>query len=106
MRKRKRTSKHKYECRKYKKNFLYEHGYVFCESKYCDEPNKAFPPHSTHHIMSAGRYPGHWELHNPLNLILLCFKCHSEFEEHKRKDEHNELVEERGLKELFYGGTK
>jgi hypothetical protein len=97
----KRTAKHKYYCRKYRKKFLEEHGYIFCESVNCENPNQAFPPHSTHHIMSAGRYPSHPELHNDLNLILLCHKCHEEFEQFKREKEHDLLVEQRGLKELF-----
>jgi hypothetical protein len=51
--------------------------------------------------MSAGRYPSHPELHNKLNLILLCHKCHTEFEQFKREEEYEQLVEERGLKKLF-----
>jgi hypothetical protein len=102
-RKGKRTSKHQNACRKFRDEFLKEHGYIHCESKYCEDANKAFPPHSAHHIQSAGRYPRHEHLHNPLNLILLCHTCHTEFEENKRLDEYNELVEERGLNKLFRG---
>lgn len=95
----KRTSKHKRACREYIKKMADEHGYIFCESKYCDDPNKQ--PHSVHHIMSAGRWPSHEHLHDDINLILLCHRCHTKFHQNKRLKEQEELINERGLDKLF-----
>lgn len=98
----KRTRAHKAACKRYReKMWLDNDGHVFCESKNCDDPNTNFPPHSVHHIMSAGLWPSHEHLHDDVNLIMLCYACHREFDDNKRKDEHEELVEERGLLTLF-----
>lgn len=90
---------HKTACRNYLNNFYEENGYVFCEL--CNRSNN--PPYSTHHIYSAGQHPKHEQLHNPLNLILLCYTCHTGF--HQKPSEFREaftsLEEERGLKDLF-----
>jgi hypothetical protein len=85
-------------CAKFRKDFLEKHDYMFCES--CGE-NETFPQVCPHHIMYCSRYPKHKELHNPLNLIMLCLKCHTAFHGGRRKEEHKELVEERGLRKLF-----
>lgn len=85
--------------------FVNEHDYIFCLNEDCDNPNEQ--PHSVHHIYSRGRYPKHKELHNPLNLIMLCRKCHDKFH-HGNKEESDEAkrltkkwAKERGLKKLF-----
>lgn len=93
---------HKKACRDYMKKFADEHdGRVYCEIPGCPNPNKSFPPHSPHHIMSAARNPKHPELHNDLNLILLCHDHHTALEENRLPELHELLVKERGLKELF-----
>lgn len=94
-----KTQRHIKACSDYKKAFEKEHGYLFCE---CCEVN-AFgtPKHSTHHIYFASSYPDHSELHNILNLILLCQECHETMHKNKHNNYFKQLEKERGLKQLF-----
>ena len=92
---------HSQECSKYKQEFIDEHGFLFCES--CGKSSALI--YSTHHIMPAGRYPKHKELHNKKNKILLCGECHDDFTLERRQDEAEALKKERGLYELFEGGN-
>ena len=93
------NTKHLRACSKYRKKFLSEKGYLFCES--CGVNQNGTPKFEVHHIYYASLYPRHKELHNEKNLILLCIQCHNDFHSSKRKDEFKILEKERGLKELF-----
>jgi len=94
-----RTNKHNRACLDYKKNLLSKCGYLYCEI--CGETNAI--RYETHHIFHASLYPKHKELHNPLNLILLCIQCHSDIHNDKIKQIEKNLKQNRGLKELFRG---
>jgi hypothetical protein len=78
---------------RYKKEFLNNNGYLYCEL--CKRSDKIY---DTHRIMSAGRYPKHKYLHNPINMILLCRECHEEVHAGKAL---TKIIEERSLRELF-----
>lgn len=49
----KRTRAHKKACADYRKLFIEEHGFGYCES--CSVNEMSFPPHSVHHIVYASR---------------------------------------------------
>lgn len=53
----------------------------------------------THHIIYRSEKPKHPHLHDKVNLIVLCMKCHNEF--HKNKGTRDSIVIERKLNELF-----
>jgi len=89
------TVKHLRACRKYRNEFLKKHNYLYCE--FCGV-NQSLR-FETHHIIWASEKPGHKNLHNKKNLILLCIKCHNNF--HKNKKLRNELVKKRKLDKLF-----
>lgn len=75
-------------------------GCIYCER--CDqieEPLKPYTKLDVHHIIYRSEKPAHEFLHYPLNLILLCRRCHEEM--HEKKGNRNELVKERRLDELF-----
>jgi len=78
-----------------RKKKMKEWGYLFCDN--CGT-NKTYQ-WEMHHIVYRSEKPKHKELHNPLNLIDLCMKCHNWF--HIKKDRRNKLVKERGLVKLF-----
>lgn len=78
----------------YKRDMVEEHGYLFCEK--CGATNTKF---ETHHIIYRSEKPRHEYLHDKINLIHLCVKCHNWFHLHKRN--RNELVVKRGLAEIF-----
>jgi 5-methylcytosine-specific restriction endonuclease McrA len=89
------TKAHIKACSDYKKEFIEKHGFLYCEMcgiNHC----LAF---SVHHIVFASEVPLHKELHNPLNLILLCNKCHDDL--HGRKNLRIPLIIKRGLNKLF-----
>ena len=94
------TSKHLRACSKYKKEFLKNNDYLFCE--HCGVNINGAKKFETHHLYFASRHPNHKELHNFKNLILLCITCHNTFHnglEGKKILEHYE--KERELKKLF-----
>jgi len=101
--KRNKQAEHNRATSKYKDAFIKYKGFPFCENCGINRTLKW----SVHHIFSAGQHPGHVELHNPRNLILLCNECHDgihlkvadkidEFREVK-----NRLIKDRGLNKLF-----
>lgn len=90
------AAKHKAACKKFRVAFIDKHGYVFCES--CKRSDR---PCAGHHLYYASLWPRHPQLHNPLNLYMLCQSCHTAFHAGERKEEFRRLEEERGLKELF-----
>ncbi len=89
------TVRHMQACRKFRKGFVKIHGYKFCEL--CGINNSL--RFETHHIVFASEAPRHKELHNNLNLIMLCIKCHNLL--HKNKRLRNDLVIQRDLEKLF-----
>lgn len=94
------TSKHMRACAKYRKAFLAKNGYEFCEL--CKVNSNGTSKFEVHHIYYASLYPKHKELHNFLNLIMLCMKCHNDMHSGKMRSEvFHRLEEERGLKQLF-----
>ena len=93
----KQAMKHQNATYRHKQRFIKEHGFVFCEV--CGTTQSL--QFSTHHIYYASRFPKHQNLHNKLNLIVLCLDCHTKFHAEKYKDVFLKLEKERGLKELF-----
>jgi len=91
------STKHLRACSKYKKEFLEKNDYLYCEC--CGTSSSA--RFETHHIYFASRYPKNKELHNSLNLILLCIACHNNFHSGKLNEKLKELEKERGLIDLF-----
>lgn len=71
-------------------------GYIYCQR--CGV-SKAFR-FDIHHIVYRSERPGHSEIDNPRNLILLCNKCHDKMHANKHIERKN-LIEERNLTELF-----
>ena len=85
----------------YKKNrqelfdeMINENGYSFCQE--CKKTTQAI---ASHHIIYRSEKPKHPEIHNKLNLILICSICHDNFHNNKNSREH--LIKERNLTELF-----
>lgn len=74
---------------------LSEYGYIFCQN--CGT-SKSFK-FEVHHIIFRSEKPNHPEIHNKLNLLIVCRSCHNNF--HGKKELRNRLVESRKLKELF-----
>ena len=72
---------------------LNELRYIKCQR--CDKTSRV----ECHHIIYRSEKPKHPEIHNIRNLILLCRDCHDWF--HSNKANRNELVDKRGLTELF-----
>ena len=100
-RKSKTAYKHLNECRRYRKEFLKKHEYLFCEV--CRVNKNGTPRFEVHHIYFASRYPKHKNLHNNRNMILLCKQCHLNFHDGKKYNAIFEKLEKsRNLKELFY----
>ncbi len=92
------TKRHMNACVLYRKNFIKEHNYIFCES--CGT-NNSFK-FEVHHIYYASLWPRHPELHNPKNLILVCIQCHNDFHSGiMRSEKFLQIEKERGLKKLF-----
>ena len=90
-----RSTKHARACAKYRKEFIEKNSYLYCE--YCGTSNS--PRFETHHIYFASEKPNHPELHNCLNLCLICLKCHNNFHAHKYL--RDKLIKERNLNDLF-----
>ncbi len=91
------TTKHNEACRKYREDFVRQHGYVFCEI--CKTSNSF--KFEVHHIYYASRFPKHRNLHDRRNLILVCIQHHNDLHGGKLKTTFQQLEQERGLKELF-----
>lgn len=99
-RKNSRAYKHLNECRRYRKEFLENNGYLYCEV--CGVSANATMRFEVHHIYFASLYPRHKNLHNNRNLVLVCIECHRAFHAGKQYErEFRRLEKERGLKELF-----
>lgn len=83
-------------CAKYKDDFRFIHGYLFCEM--CGMSNQYF--YEVHHIFFRSEKPKHKNLNKIENLILVCRKCHNKLHEHKslRRD----LRKYHNANQLFY----
>ena len=81
---------------KYRNDFLYEHGYYYCER--CGRSNQYH--YEIHHIFYRSEKPKHKHLNHKNNLILLCKSCHTFLHEHK--PERQKLKKFYLAKELFY----
>ncbi len=57
----------------YRRDFLFEHGYMFCE--HCGRSDQYY--YEVHHIFYRSEKPKHKKLNHADNLILLCKKCHN-----------------------------
>lgn len=93
----KTAKKHMLACQRYRRHFLKEHGYLFCEVCKINQSIQF----STHHIYYASRFPKHPKLHDFRNLIMVCLPCHTKFHASKYKDLFTKLENERSLKKLF-----
>lgn len=71
-------------------------GYIYCQ--HCQR-SSGFHKIHVHHIMFRSEQPKHPNLHNKLNLLVLCSDCHPKF--HADKSIRNKYIIERNLKELF-----
>lgn len=70
-----------------------EFEYNFCEK--CGRTGYV----DSHHIVYRSEVPEHPQLHDIINRILVCRKCHDWF--HLRKLHREYLVIERGLRNIF-----
>lgn len=96
----KKAQRHAYVCRKYKAAYLGAYGELKCEQ--CGESNPFIAwIFSVHHIYYTSRYPRNPNLHHPLNLILLCARCHDRFHRGDMQPQFDRLERDRGLKDLF-----
>lgn len=84
--------------KKFKENFIEKNGFLSCERCKKALSNDIFVSH-VHHIVYRSEAPKHENIHNLLNFLLVCVKCHSWF--HQKKDRRDYLVKERKLWELF-----
>lgn len=73
-------------------------GYFFCENCGANS-NKAYG-FDRHHIIFRSEKPGHPEIHNGRNIILLCRKCHEEAHGDKERF-RSHLIYLRDLVTLF-----
>ena len=81
-------------------NQMNTHNYLFCQN--CNRSGCGL---EAHHIIFKSERPGHPEIHNPSNLILLCVECHNKFHGRikgfKKHDMRSELIKNRNLTDLF-----
>lgn len=73
-----------------------KHWYRFCE--FCWINNSLRWEH--HHIVFRSEKPWHEFLHDKINTIHLCIKCHNEF--HKNKSKRDSLMKDRWLDKIFW----
>ena len=69
-------------------------GYTFCEK--CNQTNKNL---EGHHIIYRSEKPNHENLHDKINITLVCVKCHNWY--HQKKGNRNDIVKERNLHLVF-----
>ncbi len=85
-----------------KETMINEYDYLFCE--HCKRSDK---PLEFHHIMTKRDVPKHPELHNVLNLLLVCRECHDKYhgkiKGYFKHEMRKQLIIDRDLKQLFGG---
>lgn len=75
-------------------------GYIFCES--CQSSNGF--KFECHHIVYRSEAPGHPNLHDKINLLIVCTECHTGKDGfHSRKCKRDDIVKKRGLDKIFEG---
>lgn len=72
------------------------YGYLFCLK--CKRSSGFYKLH-VHHLVFRSEAPYHENLHDKKNLFICCNTCHDEF--HNNKEVRQDIIEERGLRELF-----
>jgi hypothetical protein len=80
----------------YRQAFVERVGYEMCEV--C---RRSGVPTSVHHIVYLSRAPGHPNVNDPRNLILLDTECHSKFHASELPEIQKKLEQDRGLDKLF-----
>lgn len=78
-----------------KQSMIEDMGYIYCE--YCNTSNT--PKWEAHHIIFRSEKPKHKNLHDKVNILIACIKCHNEL--HKHKGLRNKIVEVRKLNLIF-----
>lgn len=71
-----------------------EFGYYFCE--HCQRTQSFL---QGHHIIWRSERPGHPNLHDKVNILLVCFDCHDKF--HRHRNTRDKIVISRGLDKIF-----
>lgn len=88
-------------CKKYSENLQEENGYLFCEL--CGRSGQI--KYDVHHIIYKSEAPGHKNLNDHRNLIVLgkyiCGGCGCHDRLHEKKELRSGLIESRCLYELF-----
>lgn len=77
-----------------------KYGYIFCQL--CQK-SKGWK-FEVHHIIARSQAPNHPKLHTIENLIIVCTDCHRRLHADKRLND--QIVKERGLKEIFTNAPK
>jgi len=70
-------------------------GYLYCQRCYTSNTFKF----EVHHIVFRSEAPSHPNLHEPINLIILCKPCHDALHTHKYL--RNPIVKTRELNTVF-----
>jgi hypothetical protein len=78
----------------YIQEMIDKHGYKFCER--CNRSDSKL---EAHHIVYRREKPNHENLHDKINITIVCVKCHNWY--HNKKGNRNELVEKRELNKYF-----
>ena len=95
--------RHNHACIQFRKVFVDENGYEFCEICQISNVQIAFK-FDAHHIYYVSKHPNNENIHHPKNLILVCRSCHRKFHGGEYKELFRKIESERGLKELFEHG--
>lgn len=83
-------------CKEMNEEMVEKYWYRFCECCWINQSLRW----EHHHIVFRSEKPWHEFLHNKLNTIHLCIKCHNEF--HKNKSKRDPLMQERWLDKIFW----
>lgn len=80
--------------KEYINQMIENNGYTFCEK--CKQTNNKL---EGHHIIFRSEKPNHQNLHDKINITLVCVKCHNWY--HQKKGNRNDIVKERNLHLIF-----
>lgn len=83
-------------CKVMNNEMLEKYWYRFCECCWINQSLRW----EHHHIVFRSEKPRHEHLHDRVNIINLCIKCHNEF--HKNKSKRDPLMIERWLDKIFW----
>ena len=78
-----------------KSNMIDQHNRLFCQ--HCGTYSSI--KFEAHHIVFRSEKPLHEHLHDAANILICCIGCHNMF--HKNKSLRNDIVNERGLANIF-----